>query len=71
MKFYWKANDEKNKLLQRINKMGGKSMLHNSNQISAFATPLPGHLPPLSDDDSISNELLHNAVSPKIVKIET
>ncbi|CAF3617892.1 unnamed protein product [Rotaria sordida] len=56
------VNNEKTKMLQRINKMGGVSMLPNSNQTSAFVTPLPPHLPLLSDDDSINNELIQNPV---------
>jgi len=59
-----KSNNEKNKMLQRIGKMGGKSMLSNQNQPSAFATPLPPHLTVLSDDDSINNEFIQNVASP-------
>jgi hypothetical protein len=45
---------EKNKMLQRINRMGGVSMMHNP---SAFVTTHPHHL---SDDDSINNEFIQN-----------
>lgn len=54
-------------MLQRINKMGGVSMLPSQNQASAFATPLPTHLSGLSDDDSIINEYAHNIPPPQAV----
>lgn len=62
------VSSEKNKMLQRINKMGGVSMLPNQNQSSAFATPLPPHLTSLSDDDSINNEFIQNVVPTRSVK---
>ncbi|CAF2503528.1 unnamed protein product [Rotaria sp. Silwood2] len=65
------SNNEKTKMLQRINKMGGVSMLPNANQTSAFATPLPPQLPSLSDDDSINNELIQNVVSTRPVPTAT
>jgi hypothetical protein len=54
-------------MLQLINKMGGVSMLANKSQTSAFAAPLPPHLPSLSDDDSINNELIQNIVPTRSV----
>ncbi|CAF0874127.1 unnamed protein product [Rotaria sp. Silwood1] len=61
------ANNEKTKMLQRINKMGGVSMLPNANQTSAFVTPLPSQLPLLNDDDSINNELIQNAAPARAI----
>jgi hypothetical protein len=51
-------------MLQRINKMGGVSMLQNSSQSSAFTNTLPPHL---SDDDSINNEYIQTMVQPRSV----
>lgn len=56
-------NEEKNRMLHRINKMGGKSMIHNPNQPSAFAHP--HHL---SDDDSINNEYIQHGVPSRSVR---
>lgn len=50
-------------MLQRINRMGGVSMMPN--QTSAFINP---HAPHYSDDDSISNEFIQNMVPPRTVK---
>ncbi|CAF3639544.1 unnamed protein product [Adineta steineri] len=59
-------SSEKNKMLQRINRMGGVSMLpnQNQNQTSAFAAPMPPNLTSFSDDDSINNEFIQNVVVP-------
>lgn len=47
-------------MLQRINKMGGVSMLPQSNNPSAFVPAAAPHLNVMSDDDSIINEYLPN-----------
>ncbi|CAF1612854.1 unnamed protein product [Rotaria magnacalcarata] len=65
------TNDDKNKMLQRINRMGGVSMLPNSNQTSAFTNPHQHQLPTLGDDDSINNEFIQNAVSSRSIPTAT
>ncbi|UJR38405.1 hypothetical protein I4U23_031074 [Adineta vaga] len=65
-------DNEKNKLLERVSKMGGVSMFPNPNQSSAFATPLPPHVSALSDDDSINNEFIqHAAPAPPSISMQT
>ncbi|CAF1530562.1 unnamed protein product [Adineta ricciae] len=64
------GNNEKNKLLQRINRMGGVSMLPNQNQSSAFVTPLPPQTSTFSDDDSIHNEFIQNVTPAPIVPVQ-
>lgn len=59
-------NDEKNKMLQRINRIGGKSMIHISNPASAFVHPHQ-----FSDDDSINNEFIQHVPTPRSVRKKT
>ena len=55
---------ERNRILERINRMGGVSMIHHGHQASAFAASMPHHY---SDDDSITNEYMQNIGTPRSV----
>lgn len=68
IEFHSQVTAEKNKMLQRIHKIG-VSMLPNQNPTSAFVHPTAIHLPVLSDDDLVNNELAQNIVPQRSVSI--
>jgi hypothetical protein len=55
-------------MLERMKRMGGRAMLPDQNQTSAFAAPPPPHLSTLSDDDSINNEYVQHTVPTRSVR---
>lgn len=57
---------ERHRLLERINRMGGVSMIHHPHQASAFAASISHQY---SDDDSITNEYIQNIGTPRSVRL--
>ena len=59
------TENERARLIQRMNRMGGVSMMHHQHPTSAFVTSIPHHF---SDDDSITHEYIQNIGTPRTVR---